>query len=109
MPNLNVIAMLQSVSRELAQQLNAAGVSSKKSAEIVEAIEGKLSPAITEIEELRDVLHNQFFSPADGDTTGGQSRVGKTELLQKVKKFIGEPGLNEYVDENGVIRKYIFT
>ena len=106
MGNMNIVAMLQSVSKELAEQLNKAGVSSKKAAEIVEAIEGKLSPAITEIEELRQILQSQFFSPSPGDTTGGKS----TELSEKMKKMFGETDFEHYVDpESGIVKRFIFT
>jgi hypothetical protein len=98
--NLNVIASLKAVSKELSSELEDAGVDATKRTKIVKMIDDKLSPVIDDLVELSGALDSD---PDD--------RVSKTERVQLVKRFLGkEPGPNEYIDpETGKIRQHIFS
>ena len=98
--NLNVISTLKTVSKKLSSELEDAGVEKTKITKIVKMIDDQLSPAIDGLEELSEALDSD---PDD--------RVGKTEKVQLVKRFLSkEPGPNQYIDPGtGKIRNHLFS
>lgn len=108
MADFNVISALQNVSRELESQLESAGIQAEKREEIIDAIEAKLSPAITNLEQLSEALRSDIFSPEG--SSGSSGRVAKAQAIAVISKFIGASDPNTYIDpKTGKVRTHIFA